>query len=251
MNKYDVICIGTGEIGRPLYELIAGVFNTLAIDPVEFPENEGVDAVADILHICIPGNLPNYDDIIEGYLNKYNATQVYLHGTVLPGTTKRLNEKFFTTIFVNSPVHGKHHGMQMKKDMLRFKKYVGFSKELPQPTVDKMVEHLRKIGFGKVVAIRGTENTEWLKILSTTYFGLVIAWAQEVERICDKFGLDYETVTDIYKHQEDIIPPHFAGQIGGHCVLPNIEIIKSVFPSIACDFIKQSNSLKILRDGEK
>jgi hypothetical protein len=251
MEKFDVICIGTGEIGLPLYELVNGVYKTLPIDPVVFPENSSVKANADVVHLCIPGDLPNYCDIVGDYVSSYKPKYVFVHGTTIPGTTNKLNQLFSGVLFVNCPVHGKHHGGQMKKDMLRFKKYISFPEGTDTVVIDMLISHLKSIGFGNIVTVFGTDNTEWLKVLSTTYFGLVIAWAQEVERICDKFCLDYDFVTDIYKHQEDIVPPHFSGQIGGHCVIPNIEIIKHLYDSLACEFIEKSNGLKIQRDIDK
>ena len=87
-------------------------------------------------------------------------------------------------------------------------------------------------------------NTEWLKVLSTTYFGLIIAWHQEIERMCDAFGLDFDSVIDFFKYQEDITPPHYSGVIGGHCVLPNIKVIKDVWQSDLLDWIEKSNEEK-------
>ena len=86
--------------------------------------------------------------------------------------------------------------------------------------------------------------------LATSLFGYQIAWAQEVERICDKFGLDFDSVTDVYNYIEDIIPPHYSGIIGGHCVLPNIKIIKSIWQSDLLNWIEQSNELKKVREND-
>lgn len=247
---YDVVVVGIGEIGRPLYELLNVVYKTLPIDPLYYPENTGIQASTDFLHVCVSGNLKNFDDLILEYINTYKPSVVFIHSTVVPGTTSRLNDKT-NTIIINSPVHGKHKDNQMKNDMLRYTKYIGSPVILKEKTIDLISNHLKNIGFSDVKFLENSFSTEWLKVLSTTYFGLIIAWAQEVERICDEFGLNYNDVTDFFKHQEDITPPHYAGIIGGHCVLPNIKIIKNIYNSELLNWIEESNKAKKNRLGEK
>ena len=41
MEKWYTVCVGIGEIGKPLYELLNGVHRTLPIDPIHYPENQG------------------------------------------------------------------------------------------------------------------------------------------------------------------------------------------------------------------
>lgn len=246
MKTYDVICMGTGEIGRPLYELLNGVYKTLPLDPVHYPDNEKEVAPCTFLHICIPGNLDIAEEIKKIYFYacpKY----IIIHSTVVPGTIEKMQTVFEEPI-IHAPVQGKHAGNQMKKDMLRYPKYLGFPHTVSDAEIKEVVEHFERAGFYMVKPIMGTRNVEWQKVLATSLFGWQIAWAQEVERICDKFGLDFDSVTDIYNYIEDIIPPHYSGVIGGHCVMPNIELINRIYNSPAFDFIKRSNDLKEKRD---
>jgi UDP-N-acetyl-D-mannosaminuronate dehydrogenase len=247
MEYYECVCIGTGEIGKPLYELINGSFKTLAIDPEHYPENNETKAVCFVMHVCIPGDLKHFEDIVLDYIDKYQSGIVYIHSTVRPGTCDFIQSEIGDeALIVSSPVHGKHHNNQMKKDMLRYPKYVGVPK-LKNIDRDAVREHLELIGFADVRLVNGCENTEWLKVLSTTYFGLIIAWHQEIERICDHFGLLVDEVVDIFKYQDDIKPPHYSGVIGGHCVMPNIKIIKEIWQSDLLDWIEKSNEEKKLR----
>ena len=246
MNKdkfYDAVVVGVGEIGRPIYELLNGVYKTLPIDSLYYPENTGIQACTDFLHVCIPGNLKNFEELMLEYIDRYKPLVVFIHSTVVPGITDKLKTKT-DTLIVHTPVHGKHQNNQMKKDMLRYPKYIGPSIPLEEKIISMISDHFKKIGFSDIRFLSSSLNTEWLKVLSTTYFGLVITWAQEVERMCDKFGLNYDEVTDFFKHQEDITPPHYAGIIGGHCVLPNIKIIKSIYDSELLNWIEKSNKEK-------
>src|SRR5207237_9712812 len=97
----------------------------------------------------------------------------------------------------------------------------------------------------KTRLIKVQEAREIAKPRETTYFGLIIAWAQEVERYCIKFGANYDEVVSFYDEIK-FFPPvkYFPGVIGGHCVMPNIAILRQQFPSGLLDAIVQSNTLK-------
>jgi hypothetical protein len=88
------------------------------------------------------------------------------------------------------------------------------------------------------------------KLTETTYFGLLIAWAQEIERYCDRLDLDYDEIVSFYE-EIGFLPPakYFPGVIGGHCVMPNIEILSRVDEgSVLLDAIRSSNAQKQGRD---
>ena len=50
----------------------------------------------------------------------------------------------------------------------------------------------------KTKLLSSPEATEIAKLTETTYFGLLIAWAQEVERYCMKLGTNYDEVVSFY-----------------------------------------------------
>ena len=78
----------------------------------------------------------------------------------------------------------------------------------------------------KTRLLSSPEATEIAKLTETTYFGLLIAWAQEVERYCMELGANYDEVVSFYDEIK-FFPPakYFPGAIGGHCVMPNIAIL--------------------------
>ena len=84
----------------------------------------------------------------------------------------------------------------------------------------------------KTKLLRSPEATEIAKLTETTYFGLLIAWAQEVERYCRELGANYDEVVSFYDEIK-FFPPvkYLPGVIGGHCVMPNIAILLQQFPS--------------------
>jgi hypothetical protein len=97
----------------------------------------------------------------------------------------------------------------------------------------------------KTKVLGSPEATEIAKLTETTYFGVMIAWAQEVERYCREVGASYDEVVSFYEEVK-FFPPvkYFPGVIGGHCVMPNIAILRQQFPSGLLEAIVKSNTLK-------
>lgn len=89
------------------------------------------------------------------------------------------------------------------------------------------------------------------KLTSTTYYGLCIAWHGEMKKMCDKHDIDFDVInkwTETYNSgyieldmpgvvRPNLYPP--SDGIGGHCVIPNTELLLTQFESMALDLILQ------------
>ena len=236
----SVLVIGLGEIGKPLSELISTRYNVICIDiePVEF------NGECEIMHICYTFEKSNFIDLSVAYINKYNPKLIVINSTVAPSTTRAIHHVTGAPI-VHSPVRGKH--FKMKQELLHYSKFIG---GIDEESSQKAAEHFQSIGI-RTKILSSPEATELAKLTETTYFGLMIAWAQEVERYCDQFSLDHDEITTFY-NEIKFFPPvkYFPGIIGGHCVIPNIKILKTAFDSGILDAIETSNKLKIERDQD-
>jgi UDP-N-acetyl-D-mannosaminuronate dehydrogenase len=140
-------------------------------------------------------------------------------------------------------VRGKHG--RMLEDLRFYTKFVG---ALDPAAAEQAVRHFESVGL-KTKVLSSPEATELAKLTETTYFGVMIAWAQELERYCDQSGQNYQEVTSFYDEIE-FFPPvkYFPGVIGGHCVMPNIELLSKLRQSVVLDAIQASNRMKI--EGE-
>jgi UDP-N-acetyl-D-mannosaminuronate dehydrogenase len=136
----------------------------------------------------------------------------------------------------------------MREELLHYVKFVG---GIDPKSSQKAADHFQAVGM-KTRILSSLETTELAKLTETTYFGLLIAWAQELERYCDQLCADYDEVYSIFE-EINYLPAvkYFPGVIGGHCVMPNIEILKTVFRSDILDAIDNSNQLKIRRERDK
>jgi UDP-N-acetyl-D-mannosaminuronate dehydrogenase len=167
-----------------------------------------------------------------------HARSRVINSTVAPGTTRRIAVESHTAV-VNSPVRGKHARMQ--DQMLHYTMFIG---ALDAQSGQCAVKHFEE-GGNKTKLLSSPEATEIAKLSETTYFGLLIAWEQEVQRYCRKVGANYDEVVSFYDEIK-FFPPvkYFPGVIGGHCVMPNIVILLQQFPSGLLQAIVHSNELK-------
>jgi UDP-N-acetyl-D-mannosaminuronate dehydrogenase len=161
------------------------------------------------------------------------------------GTTRAIANRTGRTV-VNSPVRGKH--VKMMEELQHYTKFVG---AMDRAAGEQAAKHFESMGM-KTRVLSAPEATELAKLAETTYFGLMIAWAQEVERYCDRAGQDYAEVVSFYDEIK-FFPAvkYFPGVIGGHCVMPNIEILSKSENSAILAAIKKSNQEKIARESRK
>ena len=241
MGETDTVAVvGLGEIGRPLLELISTRYPTLGVDlspPSRRPE--GVD----VLHICYPFNIEDFVGETARYIELFRPSLTIINSTVGIGTTRAVAERTGAAV-VNSPVRGKH--AHMLEQLRQYTKFVG---AIDTASGKHAAQHFQSVGL-RTKVLSSPEATELAKLTETTYFGLLIAWAQEVERYCDKLGQDYEEIARFYK-EISYLPPvsFFPGIIGGHCVMPNIEILSAIDHSEMLKVIQSSNSKKTAREA--
>ena len=237
-----VVVVGLGEVGRPLLELVSKHHEAVGLDVS--PTGERIQRV-DILHVCYPFEIKDFVGETARYIELFGPNLTIVNSTVAVGTTRAISERTGAAV-VHSPIRGKH--VRMLEELLRYTKFVGAT----DPASGKCaVEHFESIGM-RTRVLASPEATELAKLTETTYFGLLIAWAQELERYCDQLGPDYEEIVSFYE-EVGFFPSvkYFPGVIGGHCVMPNIEMLNRVGHSEILEAIQSSNRRKVERDARR
>jgi UDP-N-acetyl-D-mannosaminuronate dehydrogenase len=232
--RSTVVIVGLGEVGKPLLEILKSRYQTFGVD-INQPASV---SRCDVMHVCFPFRGEEFVGQVVEYIDQYKPALTVINSTVAPGTTRKIALESGAAV-VNSPVRGKHTRMQ--EEMLHYVKFVG---ALDQESGRRAVEHFEAVGM-KTKLLSSPEACEIAKLTETTYFGLMIAWAQEVERYCAKTGANYDEVVSFYDEIK-FFPPvrYFPGVIGGHCVMPNIAILRQQFSSGLLEAIVKSNTLK-------
>ena len=239
--RQSVVIVGLGEIGKPLFEIVKAQHEVFGVD---------IDLAApldrcDVMHVCFPFRDRKFIAQVGEYIGRYHPALTVINSTVAPGTTRDIAVESGVSV-VNSPVRGKH--VRMRDEMLYYTKFIG---ALDPESGARAAQHFESVGM-KTKVLHSPEATEIAKLSETTYFGVLIAWAQEVERYCREVGASYDEVVSFYEEIK-FFPPvkYFPGVIGGHCVMPNIAILLGKFPSGLLQAIVQSNMLKESNLGQQ
>ncbi len=241
----NVLVVGLGEIGNNILEVVKGKYNGLGLDiqPKEIKEK------IDYMHVCYPYTSSFVEDTVR-YIERFNPRLTMIESTVKPFTTTEVYEKTKKPV-VHSPVKGNAKD-GFKWGLFSYTKFVG----PPEPRMgEEAAKYYQSLGFRTKVCNSPVE-TEFAKLLETTYYGVMIAWHQETNRICKKYGLSWDNVTKFAwlvteegGYRNHLLRPYFyPGFIGGHCVIPNAQILKSIYPSAFVDALLESNQR---RKGEK
>lgn len=234
-----VVVVGLGEVGKPLLELLSESCDVIGVDltpPV------GEIGPVDILHICYPFEIKDFIGETVRYVGLFNPRLTIINSTVAVGTTRAV-ARLAGAAVVHSPVRGKH--ARMLQEMRSYVKFVG---AIDSGDGEYAAQHFQSLGL-KTRVLAAPEATELAKLTETTYFGLLIAWAQEVERYCDQVGQAYDEITSFYDEIRFFPAVKYSpGIIGGHCVMPNIEILRKFDDSVFLRAIRASNHKKIERE---
>ena len=239
-EENSVVVVGLGEVGRPLLDLLTGHCNVVGVDIA--PPTETIGKV-DILHVCYPFEIKDFVGETARYIELYKPSLTIINSTVAVGTTRAVAKRTGTAL-AHSPVRGKH--VRMLEELRKYAKFIGATDPV---SAKRAANHFESAGL-KTKILAAPEATELAKLTETTYFGLMIAWAQEVERYCDQTGQAYDEVIAFYE-EIAFFPEtkYFPGVIGGHCVMPNIKILRKFEDSSLLRAIEASNQAKVERES--
>ena len=228
--------LGYGEIGSSLakvyvnhtdYELLIKDLN----------RDDGLYAL-DVLNICIP--FKSTDQFVEAVSKQIAESQpklTIIHSTVTPGTTNLIADLTEASV-VHSPVRGVHPNLY--EGLMTFAKFIGAD---DMDSEEAAIDHINSLGI-ETISCSSARATELGKMLSTTYYGVIIAWHAEMKEICDQMGVSFDEAVTMFNETYNegytelgktnvvrpvLYPPN--GPIGGHCVVPNAKLLNALVDS--------------------
>ncbi len=224
-----VLVVGLGEVGGPLLRILREAHQAAGRD-IEDRPFESVQ----VLHLCFPYT-SDFISSASRYVSLYEPAVVVVNSTVVPRTTREIQEKTGVPA-VYSPVRGKH--ARMTDELRRYRKFVAGTSAQAVALVE---DHFAAAGI-TTQRMPSPEALEIAKLLETTYFGVLVAWAQEMDRFAEAVGADYWEMIDFFEEIDFFPPVGFQpGYIGGHCVMPNLELLEQVRRSPFIDVMRESN----------
>ena len=254
MIKKDVV-VGLGEIGAPLLQLISKAVPTIGhdinqklIDKKKL--NKYNHLQTRFLHVCIPFTKKFIPNIISLF-NRFHPEGIVIHSTISPNTTKKLQSVLVVPI-IYSATRGVHK--RMLYDLKRYTKFYAIDQHAPQGELisSKYSRLMKKCGV-KTKKMSDPLTLELAKIIcDTSYYGWLINYAQLSNMIAIKHKVDYNEMWSFTDEIHKFLgnrPKMFPGFIGGHCVIPNLDLINDNTLSL----IKEINSdyAKILKKRQR
>lgn len=265
MKRKTVLVVGLGEVGCPLFELLkeSGKFNIYGydIDEKKLGSIQGARSLGnvDVMHICYPcTDQEEFAKVATDHIKRFEPKLTIINSTVPPRTTKKIHE-LTGSLIVHSPIRGMHRNMNtMKRDLLFWTKYIG---GVNTDSAELARRHFKELGL-KVKVLRGSVETELAKLFNTTYRALMIAWFQEMHRISKRFDADFDQVINFLEDTHRVRldrPIFFPNVIGGHCLIPNANLLLKSYNSEFVGVVLKSNKKRkeeikdsaMLRDIEK
>jgi UDP-N-acetyl-D-mannosaminuronate dehydrogenase len=192
-----------------------------------------------VLHLCFPYS-ERFVDAAVDYVGQYQPELLVIDSTVVPGTTREVERRSGVPA-VYSPVRGKH--AVMHEALREYRKFVG---AVDHSALTRAERHFSAADVC-TTRMAPVELLELAKLLETSYFGVLIMWAQEMHRFAEQVGGDYWDLFAFFD-EIDYLPgarfePAF---IGGHCIMPNLELLDQVRPSEIAETIRASNRRRAL-----
>ncbi len=253
MSSKDVV-VGLGEIGSPILRLLTKTklavgydINEKLMDTKKFKKYEDIET--SFLHICIPyGN--NFNSNVLSLNEKFKPECIVIHSTISPGTTNNLQSRLSIPL-IYSATRGVHK--RMLYDMKRYVKFYAI-----EPTAPK--SRWASVAYSRLLKKCGIKTKQMSKpialelakiIVDTSYYGWLITYAQLSNMIAIQNKVNYDEMWSFAEEIHKFLgnrPKMFPGFIGGHCVIPNLDLIK--YDTL--NLIKEINSdyAKILKKNQ-
>jgi len=228
--KKDVV-VGIGEIGKPILKLLSKSnitvgfdSNTDLMDKRKFERYKNLQT--SFLHITIPVTDKFINNVLRLY-KKFQPECIVIHSTVKPGTTKKLQGKLSIPV-IYSATRGVHK--RMIRDLKRYTKFFVISANAPRGKwASSRFVKLMKSGGIKTKKMSKPETLELAKIIcDTSYLGWLVNYAQLSNKIAIEYGIDYNEMWSFSDEIHKLLgnrPKMYPGYIGGHCVIPNLNLI--------------------------
>ena len=251
--KKDVV-VGIGEVGKPILKSLSkgNIVVGFDIDPnlmdkKKFERHKNLKT--SFLHIAIPVTSKFINNILD-LRKKFLPECIVIHSTISPGTIERLQKKISVPI-IYSATRGVHK--RMLEDIKRYTKFFAISKNAPRKiwAVQTYSKKMKKYGV-KTKQMSKPETLELAKILcDTSYLGWLINYSQITNVIAKSHNVNYDEMWTFSDEIHKILgnrPKMYPGYIGGHCVIPNLELINNqtlnLIKKMNDSYLKKINSAK-------
>jgi UDP-N-acetyl-D-mannosaminuronate dehydrogenase len=238
------LIVGVGEVGTGLTQLFNERHREISGYDVDPKRCFGNPEDIVLMHICIPFSSQFISTVIK-YVHKWMPKGVVIHSTVQPMTTKQLHEKLPDENVVYSPVRGVH--TRMLFDLKRYTKFYSSYSDTDERLFQECFKDVCGLEIERFSTPLALEMAKLM--IGSSYYGWLIIYGQLVDKICVNYELDYD---ELWRFAEEI--HMFLGNrpkvyvdpkgIGGHCILPNLDLIENTLPELKDIIIRINEETK-------
>ena len=227
------IVAGLGEIGLPIFKLLSKNSLTIGYDInqklIEKKKIEKYEKNSTLmLHICIPFT-SKFLINVKKLERKFKPEVLVIHSTISPTTTSTLQTKLKIPV-IYSATRGIHKRMQY--DLKRYTKFFAISSNAPKKQF--AIKEFKKIMQASGVKTKQMSKPETLElakiVCDTSYLGWLVNFAQISNVISKQYNVDYDEMWTFSEEIHKFLgnrPKMYPGIIGGHCVIPNLQLLRS------------------------
>lgn len=220
------LVIGMGQVGSGVYTTLAKKYDVQTLDI----NDENIVTPIDVIHVCIPYS-NDFIDIVKGYQDQFQPKLTIIYSTVPIGITRELGLHT-----VHSPIEGRHPNLA--RSVKLFTRWIGYNNVSAGELAEEIWEPITQCRL-----VPDSNFTEFLKLSSTTEYGVNLAYADYKRKVTELLGMPYELTMDwnedynaLYKKLlpgkgiQKYVLTSPKGKIGGHCVVPNAKLLNEQFP---------------------
>lgn len=225
------LVVGLGEVGQAIFEVLSEKLGDKVTgydwgeDEDDKPRKELGEF--DVLHVCIPYSKA-FEEYVQGYIEEVSPGLVIVYSSTPIGKCNSIG-----TDVVHSPVEGRHP--ELANSIRRMTRWLGCQQSRELLLAANLWSKVLPGNSIKVIA--DSARTEFLKLYSTSKYGVNLAFADYANKVGESVEVSDEDLKEFDKDYNDLyqrlgmtqfqryILDDPKGEIGGHCVVPNAKLL--------------------------
>ncbi len=201
--------MGAGVVGGALLAHLRAIGRDVRIfDPPKGHADIGALDAAETVFVCVPTPYTSHRGFDDGHLLRAIAAipgqkAVVIKSTVLPGTTRRLQERFPRHRFLFNPEFLRE--ATAVEDFAHPDRQIVGHTERSASDAQRVLELLPRAPFELICP---AEDAEMAKYVANSFLAVKVSYANEIYDLCERLGVAYGRVRDIVAADVRIGPSH-------------------------------------------
>lgn len=196
IDRTTIGIIGAGTVAKAMTVVFP---DAILYSPHQYAENRDRIAGCDLIFICtptphMPGKGCNLTAVEESFDLLQKSATIVIRSTVPPGTTERLQQQYPTHKILFNPEF-LSEATAIADTQSPFRQIIGYTKE-SYSIAGEIRDLLPLAAFGRLMP---ATEAELVKYWSNTFYATKVVFANQMYDLCQRLGIDYETVKECVK----------------------------------------------------